>query len=439
MSTITTIAITTGTSHPVDIPLASRPSTPSLRLHHASTTALAPSPSLTSLRVVTLADTQYTPSVHIPPVHCPPVHSPPIYSPETFEDSFYSSNDPLLLEGRKMSETDIKGLRKTQGRRVQNFYREQNELIDAFLGPLNPINDEAEQKRLFKLKMAVYGSVIANICLFCLQLVAAITSGSLSLFATMTNSFMDLLSSGILVVTERVASKENVTKYPTGKSRMETTGIIVFSTIMATLAIQLIIEAIRTLVAGEHISDVDIRSVILICIALGTKVFLFLLCIALKQYAAVKVLVQDHRNDLFINSLGLAAALLSGGIAWWIDPVGAIIVALIILRSWSWTAYEQIQLIVGKSADVAFLQRLTYIALTHHPKVLQVDTARAYHAGQNLFVEVDIVLPADMPLVESHDISEALQMKLETLPNVERAFVHADYESSHRPEHQKSR
>ena len=69
-----------------------------------------------------------------------------------------------------------------------------------------------------------------------------------------------------------------------------------------------------------------------------------------------------------------------------------------------------------------------------HPDVHQVDTCRAYYAGNNLFVEVDIVLPPDTQLRDSHDIGESLQIKLESLPQVERAFVHVDYETSHRPE-----
>lgn len=112
---------------------------------------------------------------------------------------------------------------------------------------------------------------------------------------------------------------------------------------------------------------------------------------------------------------------------------------------------------------------VTCIALTHHRKILQVDTCTAYHAGNNLFVEVDVVMAPDTPLWESHDISEGLQVstfrvpypskpcmvlsntaanrlfsrffllqiKLESLPNVERAFVHVDYETSHAPEHRK--
>jgi divalent metal cation (Fe/Co/Zn/Cd) transporter len=50
-------------------------------------------------------------------------------------------------------------------------------------------------------------------------------------------------------------------------------------------------------------------------------------------------------------------------------------------------------------------------------------------------VEVDVVLPGTMSLRESHDIGESLQFKLESLDRVERAFVHLDFETSHKPEH----
>lgn len=40
-----------------------------------------------------------------------------------------------------------------------------------------------------------------------------------------------------------------------------------------------------------------------------------------------------------------------------------------------------------------------------------------------------------MSLREAHDIGESLQMKIESLPMVERAFVHLDFETTHKPEH----
>lgn len=60
---------------------------------------------------------------------------------------------------------------------------------------------------------------------------------------------------------------------------------------------------------------------------------------------------------------------------------------------------------------------------------------RAYSFGDSWFAEVDVVLPASMTVSESHDIAEALQIKLERLPEIARAFVHIDFETTHVPEH----
>ena len=94
---------------------------------------------------------------------------------------------------------------------------------------------------------------------------------------------------------------------------------------------------------------------------------------------------------------------------------------------------EQIKLLTGHTAKPDFLSKLTWICLNHHHKIQFIDTVRAFHFGTNFLVECDVVLPHDMMLKEAHDIGEDLQQKLEKLPEVERAFVHLDYETSHDP------
>lgn len=96
---------------------------------------------------------------------------------------------------------------------------------------------------------------------------------------------------------------------------------------------------------------------------------------------------------------------------------------------------ENVGSLVGKSAPPEYLTKLTYLIWNHHEEIQHIDTVRAYTFGSHYFVEVDIVLPANMPLNQAHDIGETLQVKLEQLPEVERAFVHVDFEFTHRPEH----
>ena len=94
---------------------------------------------------------------------------------------------------------------------------------------------------------------------------------------------------------------------------------------------------------------------------------------------------------------------------------------------------EQTKLLTGHTANPNFLSKITWICLNHHEDIVLIDTVRAFHFGTNFLVEVDIVLPENMSLKESHNIGESLQQKLEKFPTVERAFVHLDYETTHHP------
>lgn len=49
---------------------------------------------------------------------------------------------------------------------------------------------------------------------------------------------------------------------------------------------------------------------------------------------------QDHKLDILTNSVGLAAALLADRFVWWIDPVGAMLLALYTISNWGTTVIE---------------------------------------------------------------------------------------------------
>lgn len=338
--------------------------------------------------------------------------------------------DPLNLLGYKV---DV----SSKPKNVMSFYEAQNELIDSFLADPED-EDDRDETEMIEYKLAMYGSFAVNICLFSVQLTAAILSKSLALLATTLDSFMDLASNMVLIYTGRLAASHNYLVYPTGKGKYKTTGVIVFATLMGTLALQIWSESIQTLIRGSDNVNTGLSSIILVASGIGAKILLYFFCKMYSHLPSIAILAQDHFNDVLFNSTGLILSFLATAYYSWIDPVGAILIACLIIRSWGSTALENIRFIVGITADAAFLNRVTYISLFHDSRILKIDTARAYHSGYSLFVEVDIVLPPDMPLAEAHDIGESLQTKLETLRQVDRAFVHIDYEVEHKPEHKAS-
>ncbi|MFQ6640410.1 hypothetical protein Gotur_015077 [Gossypium turneri] len=334
---------------------------------------------------------------------------------------------------------------------VAEYYQQQVEMLEGFSemdalaerGFIPGMSKEERERLARSETLAIRISNIANMVLFAAKVYASMRSGSLAIIASTLDSLLDLLSGFILWFTAFSMSTPNPYQYPIGKKRMQPlvsilAGILVFASVMATLGLQIILESVRTMVSNEdefNLTNEQERWVVGIMLGVTlTKLLLMVYCRTFTN-EIIKAYAQDHFFDVITNIIGLVAVLLANYIDDWMDPVGAIILALYTIRTWSMTVLENVNSLVGRSAAPEYLQKLTYLCWNHHKAIKNIDTVRAYTFGSHYFVEVDIVLPAKMALQEAHDIGESLQEKLELLPDIERAFVHLDYEFSHKPEH----
>lgn len=352
--------------------------------------------------------------------------------------------DPLLLRDKVISEEALEGLRKRRkGRRIATFYMAQNDHILDMLKPLSTLSAEGEQDardNALKVKLAINISFGANIVLAVLQLYAAISSGSLALFATMIDSVFDPLANLILWLAHRASARAEEKKWPSGGSRFESIGNIIYSFIMAAVNLILIVQSIQSFIQhdGREVNNFHLPSIIAVGIAFGTKLSLFLYCYAIRKSSSqVQVLWEDHRNDLLTNGFGILTSAGGSKLRWWIDPMGAMIIATTIIIVWIITLREHFCHLAGIAAPTEYQNLVTYKAMTFSPEIKQIDTCRVYHSGPRYFVEVDIVLDPEMPLWRAHDIAQELQDQIEALPDVDRCFIHVDHEVDHKPEHRK--
>ncbi|XP_043700709.1 metal tolerance protein 9-like [Telopea speciosissima] len=333
-----------------------------------------------------------------------------------------------------------------KGKKIAKYYKGQEELLKDF-SEMEIMNEsgcvpgtltEGELKELAKSeKMAIYVSNIANLVLFIAKVYASIASRSLAVIASTLDSLLDLLSGFILWFTDHAMRKPNHYHYPIGKNRMQPVGIIVFASVMATLGFQILLESARELVTKSHPNLDHEKEKWMIGIMVSVTIVKFGLMIFCRRFKneIVKAYAQDHLFDVITNSTGLVTAVLAVRYYWWIDPTGAILIALYTMGTWANTVRENVWSLIGRTAPPNYLSKLTYLIWNHHEEIKLIDTVRAYTFGSHYFVEVDIVLPEVMPLNQAHNIGETLQEKLEQLPEVERAFVHIDFECSHKPEH----
>ncbi|CAA0815482.1 Metal tolerance protein 10 [Striga hermonthica] len=338
---------------------------------------------------------------------------------------------------------------KRKQRKISEYYKKQERLLEGFnemetiheSGCLPDALTEDEMKQLAKSeRMAVHISNVCNLFLFIAKVYASVASRSLAVIASTMDSFLDLLSGLILWFTSNAMRNPNHYHYPIGKKRMQPVGIIVFASVMATLGLQIILESVRQLLAKSGPEMDHNQEMWMIGIMVSVTVIKFLLMLYCRRFKneIVRAYAQDHFFDVITNSVGLATAVLAVRFFWWIDPTGAILIAIYTINTWAKTVVENVWSLIGRTAPPDFLAKLTYLIWNHHKEIQHIDTVRAYTFGSHYFVEVDIVLPQDMLLSQAHNIGETLQEKLEQLPEVERAFVHIDFEFTHRPEHKSS-
>lgn len=141
-----------------------------------------------------------------------------------------------------------------------------------------------------QIKIAVYGSLACNCVLAILQLYAALSSLSLSFFATALDSVFDPAANFVLNWCHRKASRVDLRKWPSvrpevsgfatpadvdedlqGGSRFETVGEIIYSGAMAAVSLVLVAFSIQDLAKGERDSDLHVAALVAVSIAFGKR------------------------------------------------------------------------------------------------------------------------------------------------------------------------
>lgn len=264
------------------------------------------------------------------------------------------------------------------------------------------------------------------------KIVATFYSSSLSLIASLVDSSLDLLCTLIVWTTNRLVSwkiERLQHKFPVGRRRLEPLGILVFSIIMIISFLQILQESVKKLLPSDGpkvAATLPGTAIFALAATVIVKGIIWFGCIRVKT-TQVQALAQgkklenytyqhitnpyvDCKTDVVFNTLSLLFPLLGHQFGvWWLDPVGAAILSLFIVYDWSETCFDNVVRLTGSVVDDRLLKKITFLAWRFAPLIDAYKTITAYHAGDGVWVEMDILLDGKTQLQKAHDIAETLQ------------------------------
>ncbi|MCJ1475421.1 hypothetical protein MMC13_004083 [Lambiella insularis] len=202
-------------------------------------------------------------------------------------------------------------------------------------------------------------------------------------------------------------------------------------TIMVISFLQILKESVEKLASSGDKEAVELPliaagAMLATVIVKGT---IWFACIRVKT-TQVQALAQDCKTDVYFNTLSLLFPFIgSKAHVWWLDPLGAALLSLFIIYDWAGTCFENVTRLSGSAVDDGLQKKLTYLAYRFSPVVDGFKSLTAYHAGDGVWAEYDVLLDEKTPLRRAHDVAETLQYCCEGLNEVDRAFVTVDYAS----------
>lgn len=303
----------------------------------------------------------------------------------------------------------------------------------------NPAANSSEDSDSPVVTVAIYINLAANTILLAGKIAVIVLTSSLSVLASLVDAALDFLSTAIVWTTTKLISRRDHYSYPVGRRRLEPIGVLVFSVIMITSFFQVSLQCLERLTSSSPSSHAIVHLTLPATLIMASTVLIKLGCYfwcRLIRNSSVQALAQDALTDVVFNSFSILFPLAGSFFRiWWFDALGGLLLSLYVILNWSRTSSTHIRNLTGAAASATDRNILLYLTMRFAGTIRQIQGLQAYHAGDKLIVEVDIVLDAAMTLRDSHDLGESLQYVLESVPNVDRAFVHMDYKGWNLPTH----
>jgi cation diffusion facilitator family transporter len=260
-------------------------------------------------------------------------------------------------------------------------------------------------------------SVFSNTFLVLTKLAVGLFTGSISVISEAAHSAVDLLAAMIAYYAVTHSDKKPDRNHAYGHGKIENISGAVEAVLIVVAAVWIIYEAGHKLTAQELPKDLEYGIVIMVLsIVLNYYVSNRLFKVAKStQSHALEADALHLQADIW-TSIGVLAGLIAIKVTglYWLDPVIAIVVALIIFKA----GYDMTRKSMRELTDAALPyedQKMIRDIIENHPKVNDFHNLRTRRSGSKRMVDVHILLAADLTLQESHDVCDELEGRIKSL------------------------
>ena len=265
-------------------------------------------------------------------------------------------------------------------------------------------------------------SVVSNSILVLLKLIVGIVIGSVSIFSEAIHSGVDLLAAVIALFSVRTSGIPADDQHPWGHGKIENISGTIEAILIFLAAAWIIYEAIHKLINPTVVGETSLGVLVMLISVIVNIIVSHNLFKVGKETDSVALMADAWhlRTDIYTSAgvmIGMIALFIDDLVKLpfnlhWVDPVAALVVALMIIKAALELTKESAKDLLDVGLPPLEIDWIHELVIMHKPQVLGFHQLRTRKAGHYRFVEFHLMVDPNMTVEASHDITEDLTMHI---------------------------
>ncbi|QAA31803.1 cation diffusion facilitator family transporter [Clostridium manihotivorum] len=279
------------------------------------------------------------------------------------------------------------------------------------------------------LKLAERGariSILAYVALAAVKVGIGYISGSEALSADGINNTTDIIASIAVLIGLRLSGKPADEDHPYGHFRAETIASLVASLIMIAVGLNVLFDAVQSVIHFKAKAPDMIAAIVGVFCAIAIYfVYRYNRKIAIKiNSSGLMAAAKDNLSDAWV-SVGTSSGIMASQFGLpWIDPLAAIIVGILIIKT-GWEIFSESSHNLTDGFSQQQLNDMTE-GIRIISGVEKVKQIRARVLGNNILLDVTVAVDSTLNVVEAHNITEEIEKNLKKNFNITEAMIHVE-------------
>jgi cation diffusion facilitator family transporter len=269
--------------------------------------------------------------------------------------------------------------------------------------------------------------LVLNLIVVAIKVIVGLRTGALSVLGAALESSLDLLNNVVGMILVTIAARAPDESHPYGHSKFETLGALAIVTFLSISCFELLREGITHLRQAESPTSPSMFEVVLVALTLAVNGFVVFYERRRGRELSSSFLIADaaHTNtDVYVTLLAIASLGLTRIGLGALDPILALVVAVIIARNGYQILKETIPILVDeRGLDSADVRRI----VESIPRIAEVRSVRS-RAGASgvVFAEVTVGVDGSTSVADAHAIADEVEGRIAEALGASEVTVHVE-------------